>query len=77
MSTGSAGGSVKRRNERRNDFMKHWIIVIVAITLMILHERLSTAKLGVLGGVLPLTGIAAMVYRICWCTFNYGIHPLH
>lgn len=29
--------------------MKHWIIVIVAITLMILHERLSATKFWFLG----------------------------
>ena len=44
--------------------MKHWIIVIVAITLMVLHERLSTTKFRFLGGVLPLAGIAAMVYQL-------------
>ena len=32
--------------------------------LMILQERLSATKLGFLGGVLPLAGIAAMVYRL-------------
>ena len=44
--------------------MKHWIIVIVAITLMVLHERLSTTKFWFLGGVLTLAGIAAMVYQL-------------
>lgn len=44
--------------------MKHWIIVIAAITLMILHERLSAAKLWFLGAALPLTGVAAMVYQL-------------
>ena len=44
--------------------MKHWIIVIVAITLMVLHERLSTTKFWFLGGVLPLAGIAAMVFQL-------------
>ena len=44
--------------------MKHWIIVIVAITLIILHERLSATKLWFLSGVLPLTGIAAIVYQL-------------
>lgn len=44
--------------------MKYWIIVIVAITLMVLHERLSTTKFWLLGGVLPLACIAAMVYQL-------------
>ncbi|MEY8424567.1 hypothetical protein AALB52_17870 [Lachnospiraceae bacterium 38-14] len=44
--------------------MKHWIVVIAAITLMFLHERLSTTKFWFLAGVLPLAGIAAMVYQL-------------
>ena len=32
--------------------------------LMILQKRLSATKLGFLGSVLPLAGIAAMVYRL-------------
>ena len=32
--------------------------------LMILQKRLSATKLGFLGSVLPLAGIAAMVYQL-------------
>ena len=32
--------------------------------LMILQERLNATKLGFLGGVLPLAGIAAIVYQL-------------
>ena len=32
--------------------------------LMILQKRLSATKLGFLGSVLPLAGIAAIVYRL-------------
>ena len=44
--------------------MKHWMIVLAAIALLFLHERLCATKFWFLGGVLPLAGIAAMVYRL-------------
>ena len=46
--------------------MKHWIIVIIAIALFFLHERLSATKYWFLGGLLPLAGIgvAAGLYGI-------------
>ncbi len=45
--------------------MKHWIIVIIAIALLVLHEKLSAAKYWFLGGLLPLAGIGTMVYQLC------------
>ena len=43
--------------------MKHWIIVIIAIALFFLHERLSATKYWFLGGLLPLAGIGVAIYE--------------
>jgi len=45
--------------------MKHWIIVMIAIGLLALHEKLSTTKYWLLGGLLPLAGVGAAVYQFC------------
>jgi len=45
--------------------MKHWFIVIIAIVLLALHERLSATKYWFLGGLLPLAGAGAAVYQLC------------
>ena len=44
--------------------MKHWIIVIIAIALFFLHERLSATKYWFLGGLLPLAGIGVAIYQL-------------
>lgn len=39
--------------------MQYWILVIVAIGSFAIHERLSRF----LGGMFPLTGVAAAIYQ--------------
>ena len=44
--------------------MKHWIIVIIAIALFFLHERLSATKYFFFGGILPFAGIGVEIYQL-------------
>ena len=43
--------------------MQHWILVLIAIGLLAIHERLSASKYWFLGGVLPLAGVVGLVYQ--------------
>ena len=45
--------------------MIHWGIVIIAVALFALHERLSASKHWFFGGLLPLAGAGALVYELC------------
>lgn len=43
--------------------MQYWILVIVAIGSFAIHERLSISRYWFLGGMCPLTGVAAAIYQ--------------
>ncbi|MCR1920294.1 hypothetical protein [Flavonifractor plautii] len=52
--------------------MKHWIIVGIAILLIFLHERLSATKFWALGSILPLAGVAALVYQYAFAKSHFS-----
>ncbi len=56
--------------------MKHWIIVIFAIFLLYLHQRASASKFWFLGRVLPLAGIAAMIYQLLFAKIQFSMENM-
>lgn len=52
--------------------MQHWILVLIAIGLLAIHERLSASKYWFLGGVLPLAGVAALVYQFGFANVEWS-----
>ncbi len=44
--------------------MKHASVVLIATILLCLHERLSTSRYFLLGGIVPLLTVIALLYRV-------------
>ena len=51
--------------------MKHWMIVLAAIALLFLHERLCATKFWFLGGTLPLAGMGALGYQLAIAKIHF------
>lgn len=52
--------------------MKHWMIVLAAIALLFLHERLCATKFWFLGGTLPLAGMGALGYQLAIAKIHFS-----